>query len=124
MAGKSLLQTIGADIKGVFSWLGGAKGQQVIATGESIAEAVDPGLTGIINIANNWLEEIIKTEALAAGAAEQNGSGVQKAAIVASAVTPNVVAFAEKNGLPVPTGDKIAAANTALVAFLNALSGK
>lgn len=124
MAGKSLLGSIGSAFKDVFKWLGSANGQKVIGTGEAIAEVIDPGLTGIINIANNWLTEIIKAETLATAAGEQTGSGVQKAAMVTSAVTPEILAFAQQHGLPVPTADKISAANTALVAFLNALDGK
>lgn len=124
MAGKSLLGTLGTAFKDVFKWLGSPTGQKVIGTGEAIVEAIDPGLTGIINIANNWLTEIVKAETLATAAGEQNGSGVQKAAMVTSAVTPEILAFAAQHGLPTPTAAKIQVANDALVAFLNALDGK
>lgn len=111
-------------MKDVFKWLGSAQGQKVIGTGEAIAETIYPGLTGIINIANNWLAEIIKAETLAAAAGQQDGSGIQKAAIATSTITPQIVQFAQANGLPSPTATQILAANNALVAFLNALSGK
>lgn len=124
MAGKSLLGSIGSAVKDVFKWLGSAQGQKVIGTGEAIAETIYPGLTGIINIANNWLAEIIKAETLAAAAGQQDGSGIQKAAIATSTITPQIVQFAQANGLPSPTATQILAANNALVAFLNALSGK
>lgn len=124
MAAKSLLTTIGNAFKDVFKWLGSSAGQTVIQTGEAIAEAIDPGLTGIINIANTWLNEIIKVETLAAAAGDQVGSGVQKAAMVTTAMTPEILLFAQQHGLPVPTAAKIEAANDALVAFLNALDGK
>jgi len=124
MASKSLLDTIGSDIKGIFSWLGSVQGQEVITTGEGIIEAVYPPATGIINIANNWLTEILKTQALATAAGAASGSDLQKAAMAINAATPQVIAFAEQNGFPVPTGAKLLAANNALVAFLNALDGK
>lgn len=124
MAVTSVLSAIGKDIKKVFSWLGSPTGQAVVTAGEGVVEGLFPLATGIINIANTWLSKIIQVEALAAGAAVQTGSGVQKAAIVIGDVTPVVLAFAEQHGLPVPTADKISAANTALVAFLNALEAK
>lgn len=124
MASKSLLGTIGADIKGVFKWLASPTGQRVIAVGEVGLELAVPGLTGIINIANRWMAEIFKTEALAAGAAQQTGSGLDKAAITITVLTPEILAFAKQNGFAVPTADKIQKANDALVAFMNALDGK
>jgi hypothetical protein len=98
MASKSLLGTIGSDIKGVFKWLASPTGQRVIAVGEIGLEVAVPGLTGIINIANKWMSEIFKTEALAAGALQQAGSGVDKAAITITALTPEILAFAKQNG--------------------------
>jgi hypothetical protein len=124
MAAKSLLTALGSDVKKVFSWLGSKNGQTVIQTGEAIVETIYPPATGIINIANKWLAEIVKTEALAAGAGAQSGTGVQKSAIVIQAVTPEILAFAEQNKLPTPTADQIQTASNALVAFLNALDAK
>lgn len=124
MAVTSVLSIIGKDIKKVFSWLGSPKGQAIIGAGEAVVETIFPLATGIINIANVWLAKIIQVEALAAGAASQDGTGVLKATIVMGELTPVILAFAQTHGLPVPTADKIAAANTALVAFLNALEAK
>jgi hypothetical protein len=117
----SLLSKLGGAVKDVFKWLGSPTGQAIIGAGESLAEAVDPGLSGIIGVANNWLAEIIKTEALASAASQQAGTGTQKAAITLAAVTPGVLTFAKQQGLPTPTAAKILTANNALVAFLNAL---
>ena len=117
---KSILVTIGKDFKGVFAFLGSSKGQAIIATGETLVESVYPPLTGAINLANSWMVEIVKDEALAAAAGQQVGSGEQKAAAVISTITPAALAFAQQNGLPAPTAAQLAAANTALVAFLNA----
>jgi hypothetical protein len=119
----TLLNVLG-DIKKVFVWLGGKQGQQVIATGEAIAEALYPPATGIISIANGWLTEIIKTEAIATAAGAEKGSGTQKSAMVIAAESPQLIAFAQQHGLSNPTADQMQKANDALVAFLNAFEPK
>lgn len=118
----SFLSAIGSDIKKVFTWLGSPKGQAVITAGEGLVEDVFPQATGVINLANSWLTEIIKEEALAAGAASQTGSGAVKAASVIATVTPSVLAFATANKLPTPTAAQLQVASNGLVAFLNAFS--
>ena len=118
----SLLQKVGSDVRKVFEWLGSAKGQGVIAAGEAVAVGVYPPASGIIAIANTGLTEIIKMEAMAVAAGQQNGSGVTKSAAVLQTLTPEILAYAEANKLPTPTADKIQAAANSLVAFLNALA--
>jgi hypothetical protein len=126
MSVKSILSTIGADAKKVFTWIGTAKGQSVITTGEAVGEAVvdavDPGLAALNPLIASWTQEIFKVEALSAAAGSQTGTGVQKAAAVTNVLTPAIVAFAEQNKLPALTAAQIDAANTALVSFLNALA--
>ena len=117
---KTLLQKIGGVAKDVFTFLTSSRGQSLIATGEGLAVAINPGIGSVITIANTWLTEIIKAETLAAAAGTQDGTGTQKSALVLSAVTPQVLDFAKANGLATPTADKLAAANKALVEFLNA----
>ena len=117
----SWLSVLGNDVKKVFGWLGSPKGQAILSAGEGLVEIADPGLTGVINITNTWLQEIFKAQALGVAAAAGATGGVQKAAMVLNSVTPQVLAFAEANKLPVPTGAKLQEANDALVAFLNAL---
>jgi hypothetical protein len=118
----SWLGTLGNDVKKVFGWLGSLKGQAVLSAGEGVVEAVDPALDGVIGITNTWLQEIYKAEALATAAvASSTTGGTQKEAMVLTALTPQVVAFAEAQHLPVPTGTDLINANNALVAFLNAL---
>jgi hypothetical protein len=117
----SFLSDIGADIKKVFGWLGSAKGQTVIKTGEAIVEAIYPAADGALTLANGWLTEIIKAESMAAAAGQQTGSGVQKAAIVINTMTPEVLAFAAANKLPIPDATQIQKASDSLVAFLNVL---
>lgn len=121
MSFKSVLAKIGADVKEVFAYIGSPQGQAVIAAGEGVVETVAPQLTGVINLANGFITEAAKTEALAAAAGAQTGSGVQKLNAVVAAVTPQVLAFAKSNGLPTPTSATIQAAANGIVAFLNAL---
>lgn len=119
---KSVLESIGADVKKVFAFVASPQAQAVLAAGEGVAETAFPQITGVINLANNYLTEALKTEALAAGAAQQNGTGAQKLAAVVTAVTPQALAYAQANGLPVPTSAQIQTQANAIVGFLNALA--
>ncbi len=120
---KSFLSTIATDAKKVFSWIGSPTGQAVIGAGENLAVAIDPALSGLVPLVNQWITNIVETETVAAAAASQSGTGIQKAAAVLANVTPVVLAYAKQAGLSTPTATEIANANTALVAFLNALNG-
>lgn len=111
----SFLSTIGKDIKSVFSWLGSTKGQTVVAEAGAVIVGIEPGLAGIVTIAEQWITKAISTEALAVAAAQQDGSGTQKAAAVMSAMEPIVAQY-----FPSATQAQMATANTAMVAFLNA----
>lgn len=123
MSFTSVLSTIGKDVAKVFAWVGTPAAQNLIQEGEAVVEVVYPPATAIINIANTFLTEAIKVEALSAAAGQQNGSGTQKAAAVLNAATPQVIAFAQQYGLPMPTASQLNAANSAIVAFLNAFPG-
>lgn len=124
---KSFIKRIGSDFKAVFSFLGKPKVQAAILAGEALGEAVvdtaNPGLIGLNPIIDAWTKEIFKTQALAAAAGQADGNGAQKAAMVISSVTPQVLQFAEANKMPVPTGDRLLQANTLLYNFLEILGG-
>jgi hypothetical protein len=127
MAGfKTFLETLGADAKKVFSWVGTPKGEATITAvegaGEAVVDAVDPALAAINPLITNWTQEIFKAEALATAAGAQTGTGTQKAADVAESITPQVVAFAQQYGLNAPTAADINTINTALVTVLNTLT--
>jgi len=132
MANKfvSFLDKIGADAKKVFGWLGSTQGQQTIQAAEGLAEAgaavaapaAAPEIDAAIALGNAWMEKAITVETVAAAAGEQSGSGVQKAAAVASAVAPYIAEYEKAAGASALTQEQIAAANNAIVAFLNALS--
>ena len=118
----TFLSKVGADFKKVFAFLGTPKVQSAIvageALGEGIAHAFNPGLAVFDPLISNWTQEIFKAEALAAAAGQQSGSGPQKAAMVLNTLTPQVVTFAEQNGLAIPTGNNLNLANSLLVQFL------
>lgn len=111
----SFLSAVGKDFKAVFTWLGSTKGQTVIKTGEAVITTIEPGLAGIVGLVDSWVEKVIATETLAAAAGQQEGSGLTKAAAVINAIAPQVELL-----FPAATAAQIAAANTAIVAFLNA----
>ena len=122
MSVQSVLETIGGDVKKVFAFLGSPKGQAIVTAGEGLVEDVDPALTGVFNIANNWLTEIFKTQALATAAGVTPGeSSEQKAAAAIAAAGPQLIAYCAQNGLPAPTASTLKLANDGLVQFLNAI---
>ena len=120
----SILSTIGKDVKGLLSWLGSPKGQAVVNAGEALVEDAFPAATGAINLANTWLVEIFKAEALGEAAGAATGTDTQKAAAVIASVTPSVLTFAKTQGLGTPTTANLQSANDALVTFLEALGAE
>jgi hypothetical protein len=121
----SILSTIGKDVKGLLSWLGSPKGQAVVNAGEALVEDAFPAATGAINLANTWLVEIFKAEALGeAAGSTAAGTDTQKAAAVIASVTPSVLTFAKAQGLGTPTAANLQSANDALVTFLEALGAE
>ena len=130
---KSFLSAVGNDVKAVFGWLGSAQGQTAVAGVEGAATAVttviNPGLgaalTGVEGLFNAALKQIISTEALAAAAGAQSGSGAQKSAAVVSAITPQIPAFLTSIGISAPTTQQVNTVATAvtngLVAILNSI---
>ena len=121
MSFKSILDTIGNDAKKVFSFLSSSKGQAIVTTVETAVTDIDPTLSGIFTIVNSWMSEIFKTQALASAAAATTGSSTQKAAIALSSITPQVLSFAQANGLNTPTAADLSTINNALVTVLNTL---
>jgi hypothetical protein len=118
------------DIKAIFAWLGSSKGQAVIGTAEGVAVTIGT-LTGNgaavqagVNLANKWLTEIIKTETIALGAGQAEGTGAQKAAIAIDAMLPQLLDFLKGEGLTTDqTNARATAINNAGAAFVNAIFG-
>jgi hypothetical protein len=113
----SWLTAIGRAVGSIFSWLKSPKGQAVIAGAEGVVETIDPAATPLINLANSWISKVVTTEQIAAAAGAQSGTGVQKAAAVLTAMSPEIAKY-----FPTATALEIATANAAIVTFLNAFS--
>jgi hypothetical protein len=122
----SFLSTIGKDFKAVFAFLGSQKGQTIVSAAEGVGEAIATaaGLGAPVQAAftllNKWGTEIVKTEALAAAAGQQEGSGPLKAAAVLSQIGPEL-AWAQSQGLGATSAANIALINDSLVTILKAL---
>lgn len=120
----SFLGTMFKDIGTAFKWLASPGGQTVVALGEAAVQVAVPGSTALINLINQYANQIISIETIATAAGQGTGSGIQKSAAVINAVTPSALAFAVNQGLMPPTAEQIKAQSDAIVAFLNALPSK
>jgi hypothetical protein len=112
---KTILDDIGTKFGEIFS-----KVVEAAQVAEPLVDALLPGWSALFN---GVVAEAAQVEALAAAAGKQTGTGPQKLALVVSAVTPSILAYAKANGLPAPTAEQITAYVNAAVAALNALPG-
>jgi len=122
MSFLSGLKVFGQDIIKVFSWAVSPKGQAIVATGEAIVETAFPVSTPIINLANAWFAKAYQVETLAVAASQATGTGAEKAALAIQTITPQILAYAQQEGLAPRTAAQIQAANVAIVAFINAMT--
>ena len=116
------LKVFGKDIVKVFAWAGSDKGQSVIGTGEAILEAVLPITIPIVALFNSWFKKAYTVEGLAVAAGQSKGTGADKAALALGTIVPEVIAYAQAEGLSPRTAEQIKAANDAVVAFINAMT--
>jgi hypothetical protein len=116
------IKVFGTDIEKAFSWFGSTKGQAVVAGGEATVEAIVPASTPIVDLFNEWAAKAYNVEALAVAAGQATGTGEEKAALVSQAIAPVVLQYAQSAGLPARTAAQIAAANTAAISFINAMT--
>lgn len=122
MSFLSGLKVFGTDIGKAFSWFGSPTGKVATTIGENILEEVVPVSTPIVNLFNAWSAKAYNVEALAVAAGKQTGTGVEKAAIVTEAILPDLLNYANSAGVSTRTTSQIAAANTALISFINAMT--
>lgn len=122
MSFLSGLKVFGTEIEKAFAWFGSSKGQIVVAAGEGLLEGVVPASTPIVNLFNAWAAKAYNIEALAVAAAKATGTGAEKAAAVLTAVTPDVLQYAQQSGVSARTAAQVQTANTALVTFINAMT--
>ena len=119
---KTFLSEIGKDAKAVFGWLGSTGGQNEIKEAEGAAEVVTTSinapaglaLTGVVNLINAGMTQVITAETVAAAAGQSAGTGVQKAAAVESALAPQISSLLESMGVKSPTATQIQNVATAL----------
>lgn len=122
MSVKTFLDHVGSDVVKVFAWIGSPAGRTAVGAGEAVVEDVFPAATGIVNLLNSWVAEAIKTQALATAAGAQQGSSTQKAAATINAIMPQLLSFAQQEGLPAPDAATIAKINNNVVEILNSLA--
>ncbi len=116
------IKVFGKGVEEVFAWFGSPKGQQVVAAGEGVLETVVPSSIPIVNLFNSWAAKAYSVEALAAAAAQAKGSGADKAVLAMQSITPEVLQYAQQEGLSPRTAAQIQAANDAVIAFINAMT--
>lgn len=122
MSFLSGLKVFGQDIVKVFSWTMSPKGQAIVSTGEAIVETAFPVSVPIINLVNAWFAKAYQVETLAVAASQATGTGAEKAALALQTITPQILAYAQQEGLAPRTAAQIQAANQAVVAFINAMT--
>lgn len=122
MSFLSGLKVFGTEIEKTFAWFGSPKGQAVIAVGETAVEAVVPASAPIVDLFNSWAAKAYNIESIAVAAGKATGTGVDKAVAVTTAVLPDILTYAEQEGLSTRTAAQITAANTAVIAFINAMT--
>lgn len=118
----SEIKVFGTGVEKVFAWFGSPKGQAVVGAGEGVLETVVPASIPIVNLFNSWAAKAYNVEALAAAAGKATGSGADKAVLAMTTVTPEVLQYAQAEGLPARTAAQIQAANDAVIAFINAMT--
>jgi hypothetical protein len=120
----TVLEKVGGEAKKVLSWFASTKGKQIVSAVETGIELEVPASVGVINLVNTFGEEVFKAEMIGVAAGDTADTNSGKAAMVLSTVTPQILSFAQAQGLNAPTADKIAAFNDQLVAFFNAFTVK
>jgi hypothetical protein len=87
-----------------------------------VIETVIPNSIPLVDLFNEWAKRAFTVEALAVSAGQSSGTGVDKAALAISSITPQVLAYAQQAGLAPRTAAQIQAANDATVAFIKAMT--
>lgn len=122
MSFLSGLKVFGSEIEKAFAWFGSPSGKTIVAAGEAVLEGVIPATAPIVDIFNGWAAKAYTVESLAVAAAKTNGTGTDKASMVISSVTPQVLQYAQQQGLSPRTAAQIQTANNAVIAFINAMT--
>lgn len=130
---KNFMDHIGHAFKTVFSLITSPRGQKTIAAVEGAADIVVgaaapgalPALMGIQGLFNAGLTQAVQVETVAVAAGQSQGTGLQKAAAVTTALTPQISDFLKSIGVSAPTAAQIQnignAVSTAAVGIMNAI---
>jgi len=116
------IKVFGKDIEKVFAWFGSSQGQSIVKAGEAVVETVVPESAPIVDLFNQWAQKAYNVEALAAAAGHATGTGADKAELAIQTITPVVLQYAQQEGLSARTAQQIQAANSAVIAFINAMT--
>lgn len=114
MSFKSVLSDIGNGLKKVFT-VG-------VAAATDAEPFVDIAFPGVAPLFNSVVQQVALAEASAAAAGAENGTGVQKLALVLQSIEGSIAEYEKKNNMTTPlTQQQIEALANSVVAFLNAL---
>jgi hypothetical protein len=122
MSFLSGLKVFGTDIEKAFAWFGSPKGQAVVATGERVLGILVPASIPISDLFNAWTQKAYAVESLSVAAGQSTGTGADKAVLAIQSITPVVLQYAQDEGLSPRTAAQIAAANKAVIDFINAMT--
>ncbi len=114
MSFKSILSDIGNGVKKVFT-----VGDAVAKDAEPFVDLAFPGVAPLFNAV---VQQVGLAEASAAAAGAENGTGVQKLALVVQSIEGSIMSYETTNKLATPLSQQqVEAVANAVVAFLNAL---
>lgn len=122
MSFLSGMKVFGHDIVKVFAWMGSPQGQKIVATGEAVLETAVPASIPLVDVANAWFQKAFTVESLAVAAGQSSGTGADKAQLVMQSVTPQILTYAQQEGLAPRTAAQIQAGNDAIIAFIKAMT--
>lgn len=122
MSFLSGLKVFGTDVEKAFAWFGSPKGKVVVAAGESVLEAAVPATIPAVNLFNTWAQKAYTVESLAVAAGKSTGTGADKAVLAISSIEPDVLQYAQQEGLTPRTAAQVSAANKAVIDFINAMT--
>lgn len=111
---SSILTAVGHGLKKFF-------GIAVVAA-QAAEPIIDVAFPGVATLYNLTVAEVVKAEAAAIAAGQQNGTGAQKLALVVQAITPIFQQYASQTGIPSSQQEQtIVNWINAVVASLNAI---
>lgn len=110
---------------GTFLKKAGVDLEKVLGIASEAAEVAEPVVDilfpAVGTLYNNAVNEAVKLLAAGQAAAAQGGTTTVQLANVAAAVAPQLIAYAEQEGLPAPTAEHINAFTQAILASLQVL---